>query len=143
MGAFSCIICWIDSPLRNKRYDFKVRKAGATESSAMWTRVPSPVLALFLVGAFLIGNVAADNIRELPIPAELPQPGSIMLHGGERVTIEAFDCFVNLAGGPEAKIVLIPSVCSLTPSSSSISTAVVDVLNGSQGCFATMNGSMP
>jgi cyanophycinase len=57
----------------------------------------------------LIGSVAADNIRELSLAAELPRPGSIMLHGGERVTIEAFDCFVNLAGGPEAKIVLIPS----------------------------------
>ena len=32
-----------------------------------------------------------------------------MLHGGGRMTLEAFDCFLNLAGGPEAKIVLIPS----------------------------------
>jgi cyanophycinase len=63
---------------------------------------------LFAGGCFA-GSVVADNIRELPIPDELHQPGSIMLHGGERLTIEAFDCFVNLAGGPEAKIVLIPS----------------------------------
>lgn len=75
----------------------------------MWARVPSPVLALILLGVCLVGGVAADSVRELPIPAELQPPGSLMLHGGGRVTIEAFECFVNLAGGPEAKIVVIPS----------------------------------
>src|SRR5689334_12826966 len=75
----------------------------------MWGRVPSWVLAFILVGMSCVGGVAADSVRELPLPAELPLPGSLMLHGGGRVTIEAFDSFVNLAGGPEAKIVVIPS----------------------------------
>lgn len=62
-----------------------------------------------LVGSLLVGNLYADNRPELPDPPELPQPGSLMLHGGGRVTLEAFDSFVNLAGGPAAKIVVIPS----------------------------------
>jgi cyanophycinase len=75
----------------------------------MWTRVLCRVLVVILVGGGFVGRVMADNIRELPDLAELRQPGSIMLHGGGRLTVEAFDCFVNLAGGPEARIVLIPS----------------------------------
>jgi cyanophycinase len=74
----------------------------------MWARVLGLIWALIFAGCF-VGGAAADNVRELPIGAELEQPGSIMLHGGGRLTIEAFDCFVNLAGGPEARIVLIPS----------------------------------
>src|SRR5262245_23117816 len=75
----------------------------------MWGRVPSRILALVFLGIAFLDGVAADSVRELPIPADLHQPGSIMLHGGGRVTIEAFDYFVNLAGGAEAKIVVIPS----------------------------------
>jgi cyanophycinase len=75
----------------------------------MWTRVVGRVLALVVAAIWFAGSAAADEIRQLPIPDEMHQPGSIMLHGGERLTIEAFDCFVNLAGGSEAKIVLIPS----------------------------------
>src|SRR5690242_6710841 len=75
----------------------------------MWARVPFAVLALVLVEASFISRSLADNLRDLALPAEPRQPGSIMLHGGGRVTVEAFDCFVNLAGGPEAKIVVIPS----------------------------------
>lgn len=65
----------------------------------------------FLVGACLVGRAVAADIRELPDLGDLrqAQPGSIMLHGGGRLTTEAFDCFLNLAGGPEARIVLVPS----------------------------------
>jgi len=75
----------------------------------MWATVLCRGLAVIMAGLVFVGRVAADNYRELPEPAEMGQPGSIMLHGGGRLTIEAFECFVNLAGGPEAKIVLIPS----------------------------------
>lgn len=75
----------------------------------MWVKVLSRVLAVTLVGVCFVGSLLADNRPELPDLAELRQPGSLMLHGGGRMTLEAFDCFVNLAGGPEAKIVLIPS----------------------------------
>src|SRR6478735_2793667 len=80
----------------------------------MWVKALRQLLALAAVGisfagSLLVSSLYADNRPELPDLAELRQPGSLMLHGGGRMTIEAFDCFLNLAGGPEAKIVLIPS----------------------------------
>lgn len=67
----------------------------------------------YLAGGGFVGNWfesrAVADVRELPDLEELRQPGAIMLHGGGRLTVEAFDCFVNLAGGPEAKIIVIPS----------------------------------
>jgi cyanophycinase len=78
----------------------------------MWVKALRQVLAVVGVcfaSSLLVGNLLADNRPELPDPPELPKPGSLMLHGGGRVTLEAFDSFVNLAGGPTAKIVVIPS----------------------------------
>lgn len=52
---------------------------------------------------------ADDNILGLPAPLSAGRPGAVMLHGGGRVTDDAFARFVELAGGKQARIVLVPS----------------------------------
>ncbi len=39
----------------------------------------------------------------------MTRPGAVLLHGGGRITDDAFDRFVDLAGGKEARIVFVPS----------------------------------
>jgi cyanophycinase len=67
-----------------------------------------------LLGAFVLTWTAApalalDNVLGLPTPLEARKPGALLLHGGRRITDEAFERFIALAGGPKARIVLIPS----------------------------------
>jgi cyanophycinase len=52
---------------------------------------------------------AEENLLGLPTPRNADQPGAVMLHGGGRITDETFDRFVELAGGKQARIVLVPS----------------------------------
>jgi cyanophycinase len=52
---------------------------------------------------------ADDNLFGLPAPDDQQRPGAIVLHGGGRITEDVFDEFVSLAGGKNAKIVLVPS----------------------------------
>jgi cyanophycinase len=52
---------------------------------------------------------AADNVLGLPRPHDTRRPGAVVLHGGGRLTDAAFERFVALAGGPRARIVLVPS----------------------------------
>jgi len=52
---------------------------------------------------------ADDNVLGLPAPIDARQPGAVVLHGGGDITDEVFERFVELAGGREARIVLVPS----------------------------------
>jgi cyanophycinase len=52
---------------------------------------------------------AEDNVLGLPRPRDPGRPGAVLLHGGGRLGNDAFDRFVALAGGPRARIVLVPS----------------------------------
>ncbi len=53
--------------------------------------------------------VADDNVLGLPTPRDPARPGAVLLHGGGRITGDVFDRFVALAGGRQARIVLVPS----------------------------------
>jgi cyanophycinase len=66
-----------------------------------------PVLLVVMVVA--CGSRADDNILGLPAPRDPSRPGAVMLHGGERITDDAFARFVERAGGKQARIVLVPS----------------------------------
>lgn len=52
---------------------------------------------------------AGDNLLGIPEPIDPQKPGAIVLHGGGRITEDVFDRFVELAGGKNAKIILVPS----------------------------------
>ena len=52
---------------------------------------------------------ANDNLFGLPAPNDPKRPGAIVLHGGGRISEDVFEQFVQLAGGKNAKIVLVPS----------------------------------
>lgn len=52
---------------------------------------------------------ADESLIGLPQPRNANRPGSIVLHGGGLITNDVFDRFVELAGGKEARIVLVPS----------------------------------
>jgi cyanophycinase len=67
-------------------------------------------LLLTLALAWTAAPAAAeDNVLGLPRPRDPGRPGAVLLHGGGRLSNEAFDRFVALAGGPRARIVLVPS----------------------------------
>jgi cyanophycinase len=51
----------------------------------------------------------ADNVAGLPGPREGGRPGAVVLHGGGGLDDDTFDRFVALAGGPLARIVIVPS----------------------------------
>ena len=52
---------------------------------------------------------AEDSLLGLPQPRNTNRPGSVVLHGGGLITNDVFDKFVELAGGKDARIVLVPS----------------------------------
>jgi cyanophycinase len=60
-------------------------------------------------GGAIAGAAAADNILGLPTPRDSRHPGAVLLHGGGRMTDDVFARFVELAGGRQARIVLVPS----------------------------------
>jgi cyanophycinase len=63
-----------------------------------------------LCAALLIAPVAhAQGVLGLPKPLDPARPGAVMLHGGGRVTDDAFDRFIELSGGPDARILFVPS----------------------------------
>jgi cyanophycinase len=55
------------------------------------------------------GGRSEESILGLPAPRAAGRPGAVMLHGGGRITDAAFAHFVKLAGGKQARIVLVPS----------------------------------
>src|SRR5579871_5310523 len=52
---------------------------------------------------------AQDKVLGLPKPRDARRPGAVFLHGGGKLSDEAFARFIALAGGPKAHIVLVPS----------------------------------
>lgn len=57
-----------------------------------------------------LGSAKADeNLLGLPTPRDPARPGAVVLHGGGRITEEQFDRFIELAGGKQARIVVVPS----------------------------------
>jgi len=66
------------------------------------------VLCVVLAGT-CGGERPDDSVLGLPAPRDPGRPGAVMLHGGGRVTGDAFARFVELAGGKQARIVLVPS----------------------------------
>ena len=66
------------------------------------------VLGIGLAFCLSVLVIADDNVLDLPEPNVATQPGSVMLHGGGRVTEDAFDRFIDMAGGRNAKIVFVP-----------------------------------
>src|SRR5262245_45123264 len=66
-------------------------------------------LLLFAIACAFDISSAGNNILVFPPPRDTDRPGAVMLHGGGRVTNDAFARFVELAGGKQARIVLVPS----------------------------------
>lgn len=70
-------------------------------------------LMLGLVLGLIFEHPAIANepksVLGLPTPRDPQRPGAVMLHGGGRVTNDAFLRFVELAGGKSARIVIVPS----------------------------------
>ena len=50
-----------------------------------------------------------ESLLGLPASTDSSRPGAVVLHGGGRISEDAFDRFVELAGGREANIVFVPS----------------------------------
>lgn len=63
----------------------------------------------FVLSIFVSLTSFADNPFGIPEPEDPERPGTILLHGGGRITDEVFERFVELAGGKSAHIVLVPS----------------------------------
>lgn len=63
----------------------------------------------FLVLGFVTNVAVAENPFGIPESQNAKRPGTILLHGGGRLTDEVFERFVELAGGRAAHIVLVPS----------------------------------
>ena len=58
----------------------------------------------------LLSQVQADdNPFGLPTPQQAAHLGAIVLHGGGELTDDVFERFIELAGGKEARIILVPS----------------------------------
>ena len=73
-------------------------------------RIQSSVVLLAVSLQLASGTCRADDsLIGLPQPRNANRPGSIVLHGGGLVTNDVFDRFVELAGGRDARIVLVPS----------------------------------
>jgi cyanophycinase len=72
---------------------------------AMWRGV----VLLVVIGGAGSGGRAEESILGLPAPRDPGRPGAVMLHGGGEFTDDAFARFIELAGGRQARVVLVPS----------------------------------
>jgi cyanophycinase len=73
-------------------------------------RLLSLVSCLLMWPVLLLGQSATNaNHFGLPAPRDPQLPGSLMLHGGGRITNDTFEKFWQLAGGRNGRIVLVPS----------------------------------
>lgn len=69
------------------------------------------VLSFIIVGSSMAPccEAADENPFLLPTPRDPKRPGTVMLHGGGEIDESIINAFVELAGGRNARIVLIPS----------------------------------
>ncbi len=51
---------------------------------------------------------AAESVIGLPPPRDPQRPGAVLLYGGGAIAPAALDRFVELAGGPQARILFVP-----------------------------------
>lgn len=65
-------------------------------------------LLSILLLALASAATADDNPFGLPVPTQ-GRAGAIVLHGGGELTDDVFERFIELAGGKEARIILVPS----------------------------------
>lgn len=75
----------------------------------MHRRLDKIALVFAAIGLFSTLAAADDNLLGLPQPVDAKHPGSVMLHGGGRISNDTFDRFLELAGGREARIIFVPS----------------------------------
>jgi len=75
----------------------------------MWKTMLRGAVLLVVIGGASGRVRAADNVLGLPPPRDVGRPGAVMLHGGGRFTDDAFARFVELAGGKQARLVVVPS----------------------------------
>lgn len=61
-----------------------------------------------LLASVAVAASGAEMILGNPAPSDPKKPGALMLHGGGAISDEVFERFVELAGGKEARIVLVP-----------------------------------
>lgn len=82
---------------------------------------------------------AEPNANPLGLPESVDpdHPGAVMLHGGGLVTEDAFDRFIELAGGAEAKIIFVPSA-GYAVSSYADEAEFLDVVSTRYGAWATL-----
>lgn len=66
-------------------------------------------VALFLGCSGFAATSADDNLLGLPESLDADKPGAVMLHGGGQITDDAFEEFIERAGGSEARLVFVPS----------------------------------
>lgn len=67
------------------------------------------LIALF-IGSGVVAEIHADdNLIGLPKPKDPARPGAVLLFGGGGITNDAWDRFIELAGGRKARIVIVPS----------------------------------
>ncbi len=75
----------------------------------MWALIRGVSLLSLLAARLLAQAHADDNPFGLPVPSQKDHPGAIVLHGGGELTDDVFERFIELAGGKEARIILVPS----------------------------------
>jgi cyanophycinase len=72
--------------------------------------LPSSSLAAVIFLAVMVTPVRSnDSIIGLPTPRDPAHPGAVLLFGGGGITNDAWDRFIELAGGSRARIVIVPS----------------------------------
>ncbi len=71
---------------------------------------PRPLIALLLT-CILATHIHADPPARLPSapPVARPIPGTLLIHGGGNLPATFFSHFLKLAGGDQAKLVVIPT----------------------------------
>lgn len=110
--SWRTLIVQLDSDCRHA---CQRKTAGSQERRATfrWAGRPDAALAgilwLLLAGGPISSAVAGGNPLNLPVPRNDSKPGTVVLHGGGPLSDEIFEKFIDLAGGKEARIVLIPS----------------------------------
>ncbi len=74
----------------------------------MWAFIRRTSILLVLLAGVAPQARGDDNPFGLPAPTQ-GHPGTIVLHGGGELTDDVFERFIELAGGKEARIILVPS----------------------------------
>ena len=80
--------------------------------SRTFTALVRALSAIAVSGALMAGVTvdAAAQIQQGPMPPQVgPENGSLVVVGGAMRSPEIYERFIDLAGGPDAHIVLVPT----------------------------------